>query len=441
MWDVAVVRYKKPFESLGNAVDLAGGLNDLSPSSKVLIKPNIVIWHGEVDFPKYGVLTTSRLIEDMTRLLRDKGISDITIAEGGLSTPRGKQYSMIEQAAKGLGLNVLKDRYGVKIIDIMKGRFTKVTKDSVTLSISNEVFEADYVINLPVLKTHTQAMVSLGIKNLKGTLNITSRKLCHNVDTLTDLHYHLVKLLDMISPNLTVIDGIYSNERGPMFTGRAHRANILVVSKDTLSADIVGSKILGVNPERVPYLSMAAKVKQRSTDLKDINIKGNVDIRTALKPHKWSFEQSEMNEIPLFFERAGIRGITFHPVDTTLCTYCALFIGNITLGILMAENPDKTFDDIEILYGKIQQPTPNHKHTLLLGNCQIKLNGKDPLINHCVKIPGCPAKRKDLLRAFRELEISLPDNFFESLERSPETIYMKKYINNPEFDPDFFMIK
>lgn len=441
MWDVAVVKYEKAHESLRNAVDLAGGLNDLSPASKVLIKPNIVIWYEGIDFPKYGVLTTSRLIEDMVKLLKDKGVNDITIAEGGLSVQKEQKVSMIEQAAKGLGLDVLKDRYGVKIIDILKSPFTDVTKDNVTLSISSEVIEADYVINMPVLKTHSQSMVSLGMKNLKGTLNIASRKLCHNVDASMDLHYHLVKLLDMISPNLTVIDGIYSNERGPMFTGRAHRANIIVVSKDTLSADITGSRILGIYPGDVPHIAMAVKAKKRSTDLKDIVIKGNVDIKTALKPHKWSFEQSELNELPLFFERAGVKGITYHPVDTTLCTYCGLFIGDINLGIFMAKNTDKYFDDIEILYGKIQKPSPNHKHTLLVGKCQVKLNSENPLINHCVKIPGCPAKKKDIIKTFEELSIELPDNFLKWLEKSPETLHMKKYRNNPAFEPAFYKIE
>ena len=65
MYDVAVVTYEKPFESLKKAVDLAGGLGDVSAGSKVVIKPNICVWYEGADFPKYGVLTTARLIEDM----------------------------------------------------------------------------------------------------------------------------------------------------------------------------------------------------------------------------------------------------------------------------------------------------------------------------------------------------------------------------------------
>ena len=107
----------------------------------------------------------------------------------------------------------------------------------------------------------------------------------------------------------------------------------------------------------------------------------------------------------------------------------------------MAKNKDKASDDIEILHGKVQKPTSSHNHTLLVGQCQVHLNSESPLINHCVKIPGCPPKTKDFLEAFKELRIELPDNFMEWIEKSPELLHMMKYENRPEFDPSFYVIK
>lgn len=441
MYDVAVVKYEKPFESLKKAVDLAGGLDELPSGSKVLIKPNIVSWYAGVDFPKYGVLTTARMIEDITRLLKDHGIDDITIAEGGVENEVKPTYSMILQAAEGMGLNLLKERYGVRIVDILRGSFSSITQDDVKLSVSNYVLEADIVINLPVLKTHSQAMVSLGMKNLKGVIKISSRKICHNVNAKKDLHYHLFKLLQMVKPYMTIIDGIYSIERGPMITGRAHRADIIIVSKDTVSADLVGSTILGIDPSTVPHISMAARYNDRPNDLSDIDIKGNVDIKTALKPHKWQFEQNKQNTMPLYMERAGIKGLYYYQVDTTLCTYCAELISQINLGIIMATNKDEGFDDVELLYGKVQKPTPGHKHTILVGQCQVKLNEKNPLINHCIKIPGCPARKEAFLKAFKEAGIELPEGFSDWLERRGELVFAKRYENNKDFDPSFYEIR
>ena len=57
----------------------------------------------------------------------------------------------------------------------------------------------------------------------------------------------------------------------------------------------------------------------------------------------------------------------------------AFFLGYVMLGFLMAKNQDKQFDDIEVLYGKIQEPTPGHRHTLLVGQCQVNKNAENPL--------------------------------------------------------------
>ena len=74
---VSIVRYEKPYESVRKAVELAGGLSHLKPSDHVFIKPNIVFWTTKTVIPKWGVITTSRVVEDMVRLLKDLGIHHI----------------------------------------------------------------------------------------------------------------------------------------------------------------------------------------------------------------------------------------------------------------------------------------------------------------------------------------------------------------------------
>lgn len=67
---VAVVRYEKPGESVRRAVELCRGLDHLSEGARVFIKPNIVFWTRVVPFPKWGVITTTRVVEDMILLLK-----------------------------------------------------------------------------------------------------------------------------------------------------------------------------------------------------------------------------------------------------------------------------------------------------------------------------------------------------------------------------------
>jgi len=81
----AIVSYEKPNDSVRKAVDLSHGLDHLPAGAKVFIKPNIVFWTKEVLFPKWGVITTSRVVGDMVALLKERGIDDITIGEGMVS--------------------------------------------------------------------------------------------------------------------------------------------------------------------------------------------------------------------------------------------------------------------------------------------------------------------------------------------------------------------
>ena len=117
MHNVAVVQYEKPYESLKFAIDEIGGLGDISSNSKVAIKPNIVVWNNKANFPKYGVITTARLIEDIVLILSEHGIQDITLIEG-VAEREVDSESLLQAAVKGMGLDSLTKRYGVKFIDV-----------------------------------------------------------------------------------------------------------------------------------------------------------------------------------------------------------------------------------------------------------------------------------------------------------------------------------
>ena len=115
---VSIVRYEKPLESVRKAVDLAGGLNCLTQNSRVFIKPNIVFWTRAVNFPKWGVITTSRVVRDMVALLKEQGVDDITIGEG-MVTLDPKDRKTPAHAFESLGYAELKKRYGIKYYNII----------------------------------------------------------------------------------------------------------------------------------------------------------------------------------------------------------------------------------------------------------------------------------------------------------------------------------
>ena len=121
---VAIVCFEKPLESVRRAVDLSHGLDHLPSKAKVFIKPNIVFWTRTTPFPKWGVVTTSRVVEEMVMLLKERGIDEIAILEG-MVTYDPKDTETPAHAFESLGYNVLKRRYGVKTLNIFERPFQR----------------------------------------------------------------------------------------------------------------------------------------------------------------------------------------------------------------------------------------------------------------------------------------------------------------------------
>jgi len=139
-------------------------------------------WDPAYPLAPYGVYTTSRLVEDMVILLKEYGISNITIGEG--SVPRcGKKVGKLKGTKlifSALGYKHLQKTYDVKLLDFFEGPFQAVNFGDFSLNFAESALGADFVINMPVLKTHNQAILSLGLKNLKGCIDLKSRRFCHN---------------------------------------------------------------------------------------------------------------------------------------------------------------------------------------------------------------------------------------------------------------------
>ena len=437
LFTVSIVRYEEPLKSVRKAVDLCRGLDHLPAKARVFIKPNIVFWTRFVPFPKWGVITTSRVVEDVVILLKERGIDDITIGEGTV-TSRPKDFETPAHAFETLGYPTLQKRYGVKFLNVFERPFKKRDLgDGAALHFNADFLESDFLINLPVLKTHAQAVVSLGIKNLKGLIDIPSRKKCHNASPGRDLNFYVSRLARSIPPSLTVVDGIYSNERGPGFDGRIHRSNILIASSDVLSTDMVGAKVLGYEPSQVPHLAQAAREKGRPVDLSDMEVVGQEPAEVALH-HEYTFPYNQEGTLPLPMATLGIRGLSYKKYDLTMCTYCSGLTRIILMAIARAWK-GQPWDEVEILTGKAMKPTPGMKKTILMGQCMVQANKDNPDIREMIPVKGCPPSRKELIKALRQAGIEVDPSFIEHLELAPGA-YMKRYQGKPEFDEAFFTV-
>ena len=373
----------------------------------------------------------------MVVLLKERGIDDISISDGTvLRNPKDMETQI--HAFENLGYGELKKRYGVNYINIWQRPFEEVDLgDDVVVKFNTDILNADFVVDLPVLKTHSMTVVSLGIKNLKGMIDIPSRKKCHNTHPQKDLHFWVSRLADKMPPMLTLLDGIYSAERGPNIDGRMHRSNLLIASADILSADLVGAKALGWEAADVPHLVHAANKRQRPLDLSDIEIAGE-SIDTVAQPHGYDFEYNADKTLPLPMVKMGIQGLSYYKYDLSLCTYCSGMTSTMLAAIAKAWK-GKPWEDVEILSGKVMKPAPQMKKTILFGKCIYQAHKNNPDIQEMIAIKGCPPKPETVSKAFHKAGIAVDPTIFENLDKVPG-IFLKRYKDKPEFDESFFKI-
>lgn len=434
---VAILKYQRNNNTVKKAVEKAGAFAALPSNAKVVIKPNIVVWL-DGPYPQWGVVTTSAIMEETVILLKEHGITDIAIVEGSLQMDP-KATAIGQRAFSGLGYNKLRDRYGVRLLDVWARPFEKKEiADGLSLKINTDVLASDFLVNLPVLKTHAQVKVSLGIKNLKGFLNVASRKKCHNADKKTDLHFMISRLPGLMPPSATIIDGIYTIERGPSFDGKPRKSDLVIASSDMLAADMVGATLLGHDPASIPYLVHAAEDRGCKADLSGITVLGQ-RIEDAAAFHNYSFPYNADNSLPISFEKMGIRGIKFYKYDSTLCTYCSPLIGMLLTLIAMSYK-GVPFDDVEFLTGKRLKPSFGMKKSILVGQCMCARNKNYEGPQEIVKIKGCPPDPKDAAAALKGIGIEIDPSVLTNFDMAG-AFFMERFKNKPEFDTSFYTIE
>ncbi len=433
---VAIHRFKKNSEIVKKAVNKADAFANLPLNAKVVIKPNIVVWLA-TPYPKWGVITTSAIMEEIVILLKEYGVRDITIAEGSLQMDPYQKH-IGEKSFADLGYDKLKKRYGVKLFDVWERPFEKIDiADGLTLKLNADLMASDFLVNVPVLKTHAQVKVSLGIKNLKGFLNVGSRKKCHSADSKKDLEYMISRLPKLLPPSATIIDGIYTIERGPSFDGKPRKSDIIIASSSIVAADMVGSKVLGHDACDIPYLVQSASDQGVSTDLCEIDILGE-KIEDVAAFHNYTFSYNKDNTLPKAMEKMGIKGLCFHKFDSSLCTYCSALIGKL-LTIIGMTYKGRPFDDVEFLTGKRMRICSNMKKSILVGQCMCNLNKDHNGSEEIVKIKGCPPDPDQVARALKGIGIDIDSAFFTNFEMEGQ-FFLKRIENKPEFDDSFYTI-
>jgi len=281
------------------AVALAGGFDELIDSGDtVVVKPNLVI-----DVPvERGVGTDPAVVRAVVRLAREAGAATVVIAEGtalyyggNANRDRYCTLSAFQNAGYDSDGDMIDDDTGAPLIDLNDSGGTDVADPALVTRVvvpdglmrteywlPNVVLEADVLISVPVLKNHSLAGVTLGIKNLFGTLpndlyhgpgNIYGKhSLSHSP---IELEKHITDVSLARGADFVVVDGQRGMTDGP--TGWAiinPPMNLILAGRDVVAADTVGTLLMGYKPDSIAYLGFAAQAGLGVADTAYIQVVG-----------------------------------------------------------------------------------------------------------------------------------------------------------------------
>jgi len=204
----------------------------IARDARILLKPNLNSNMNALS----GNTTDLRIIASVVEFLRNAGCTRVTIGEGTNSGFYRNNINVISR----LRVGELAKYYGIKVIDLNYSKQVNIDfEEGIKAGLAREVIEVDILINMPKLKTHFEAGMSVCLKNLMGCLvgqknkKKTHRSLANNI-----LHIN-----EHIKPQLHIVDGLIAMEGLGPTRGKPKKMGLILVGTNPYLIDMVCAKI------------------------------------------------------------------------------------------------------------------------------------------------------------------------------------------------------
>jgi uncharacterized protein (DUF362 family) len=258
---VAVVKDEDPYKGLKKVLELINAGDLLSPEDKVLIKPNYVV----AKHPSTGVTTDSRVIDGVIAFLKDIGVKKIVVGEGGAGDT--------ERAFDVVGIREVVKKHSVELVNLNRDTIINVKIPNALalqeIGVAETALKSTCIINVPKLKVHHMALVTLSMKNLMGLIlpkNIIHEHINEKITDLATLFRDRVRL--------NIVDGLVGSEIDEV-RGSPVKMDLLIAGIDMVAVDTVATTVMGIEPKIVRYLKLAEGKGLGTCDLNRIEVLGD----------------------------------------------------------------------------------------------------------------------------------------------------------------------
>lgn len=243
---------QKVDDAVKNAIDLLGGISAfVKPNQKVALKVNLLMKAT----PDKCMTTHPAVVEAVAKLVLNAGaVPFIVDSAGGPFTS-----SYINAIYNASGMTAVAEKLNIELNQDYSFVNVKNTGAKVGLEfpIVSAINNADAIINLTKLKTHSFTGYTNAVKNMFGVIPGLSKVEMHGkyrdlevfVDFLYDIwHYLGEKII------LNITDAVFGMEGFGPSNGTPKQMSCILAGENPVAVDYVATKIMTMTPETTPII-------------------------------------------------------------------------------------------------------------------------------------------------------------------------------------------
>lgn len=218
---------------------------------RIVLKPNLV------EFDSHTTINTHPMVVHAAyEGFLKAGAAEVKIAEG----PGHRRGTLDLADAAGYFQTVPKfdDAFtDLNLDEVAKREIPKPFSKLTSLYLPHTVLDCDLLVSLPKMKTHHWAGATLAMKNLFGLVPGGVYGWPKNVLHWAGIPESIADLHQLFPKQFAIVDGIVGMEGNGPIQGSPKNAGVLVAGSDVVAVDATCCRVMGIEPRKIPYLTMA----------------------------------------------------------------------------------------------------------------------------------------------------------------------------------------
>ncbi|MBV1767677.1 MAG: DUF362 domain-containing protein, partial [Methanobacterium sp.] len=253
-------------EALNKCLNQLGGLKSfINKKDTVLLKPNMLL----AARPDEQVTTHPNLVESLARMVLDEEATPI------LGDCPGGSFQDIEKFWKSTGYRDISKKLGIELVNFESAGSYICKRSGKKYPISRAVLDADAIINLPKIKTHSLTLFTCAIKNMYGTVpGFTKADIHRKNPKPSEFAESVVDIYALTKPTLNLVDGVWGMEGPGPSGGDPRKLGMILASTDGVALDTYICYLLKMPAHKIPSTRIATKQGLGEGKLENMDILG-----------------------------------------------------------------------------------------------------------------------------------------------------------------------